>query len=821
MSKEGKTKGLFPFKPGLCTKSAHINYSQFPRSSEFETKYFEDTKEIAQKDLENIEAKKNTDYQAGITISTNRALRTKDREVKKPILEEQTKKPYFGRLDILNEEGDKETVYIGRNGMADDNDIRVYHILSAFGAIYNQSKIGDLSHDKLGEVTVNLKRQIESENGEFINFHDLKWDEEKGYFDPVLEKRLNDNAKEKLSEIWETIQAEQDLVMRKNISVPIFIQGSAGSGKTVIALHRISYLLYEHKNINPDKILIMAPNNMYLNYIKDISPDINKVNQSTFEEYCINRLPFKKNKFNMKDYFHYFKQNMEDDSEYLSIKEKGSIEYKNKLNDFLETSDFLEKYLPKEGINIEFDDVNFTFTLERIHKLAKDYIENSSFKVAKERVLKTIKQESKSKQGKKDWGFDDRGYERLIDKEILKLDKSWKIPSVFEIYFDFCTNIEVMKAIMVEEKAELIVENNKINKSKKLVTYDDLPALLFIQQKYFEGIGILHKRKNQSQPTQEGYDYVLVDEIQDYSPFHIFMIQQVVKNSRMTLLGDLGQGIFSPRGIDNWDTAFASLQGDAKDEYEYIELSTIYRSTLEIVNYANQILKPYSQDRYTLSNPIGREGPKPRHHKFNSMNNQLDQIISLCNDLDEQSFESIAIITKDWEEAFALYSGLKHKIKNVELVGESSKEITGGIIISPVYLTKGFEYDSVIIANASRDVYEDSYYSRKLLYVAVTRALHQVHVLYRNELTLPLMEIQQPSKAKNIREELKNNQKIKDEIDQSLETNKKSLITKVESELNTIFNNQAEEIYELKKKVARLEQEVEYYKKKYLKNKKG
>lgn len=437
-----KKKWRFPFKVGDSTKVAHVEYSEFPRSIEFENQYFKDTIDIAQDQLNTLKKKKNTEYTAAIDISSNTKLRKKDREEKIPKLEEQIKKPYFGRLDITNDIGDKESIYIGKDGMFDEgSNIRVYNIMSAYGAIYNQSKIGQTSHDKLGEVTINLRRHIENENAEIIDIHDLKWDQEKGYLDPVLERRLNNKAKEKLSEIWETIQAEQDLVMRQKISVPIFVQGSAGSGKTVIALHRVSYLLYENNDINPDNILILAPNKMYLNYIKDISSDVTKVNQSTFEDYCLQRLPFKKWKFKIKDYYEHFKQNLESNEvAQISIKIKGSLEYKDRLNEFLNSSDFIEKYLPEEGINLQVDKVEFSFSVDRIAELFINYTKNSSLTVSQKRVLNIIEQEAMTVARSKENNVDERKFKSHLKRAITKLEKNWRIPNVFEIYFEFCTN---------------------------------------------------------------------------------------------------------------------------------------------------------------------------------------------------------------------------------------------------------------------------------------------------------------------------------------------------------------------------------------------
>jgi DNA helicase-2/ATP-dependent DNA helicase PcrA len=82
------------------------------------------------------------------------------------------------------------------------------------------------------------------------------------------------SSSHQIKDIIATIQKEQNEAIRLGINKPVLIQGAAGSGKSTIALHRISYLLYQYKDkLFPEDILILAPNKMFLSYIQNVLPE--------------------------------------------------------------------------------------------------------------------------------------------------------------------------------------------------------------------------------------------------------------------------------------------------------------------------------------------------------------------------------------------------------------------------------------------------------------------------------------------------------------------------------------------------------------------
>lgn len=100
-------------------------------------------------------------------------------------------------------------------------------------------------------------------------------------------------VEEKLKEVVATIQKEQNDIIRWPKNLPIIVQGSAGSGKTTIALHRLAYLIYRYsETMNGKDILVLAPNKLFLDYISDILPNlgVDEVKQTTFQDLVLNHL---------------------------------------------------------------------------------------------------------------------------------------------------------------------------------------------------------------------------------------------------------------------------------------------------------------------------------------------------------------------------------------------------------------------------------------------------------------------------------------------------------------------------------------------------
>ena len=141
--------------------------------------------------------------------------------------------------------------------------------------------------------------------------------------------------------MYATIQKEQNEIIRWPKNLPIIVQGSAGSGKTTIALHRLAYLIYRYKEtMNGDEILVLAPNKLFLNYISDILPSLgaDEVNQSTFEELVLSKLKLKGKIYNKDEKLMTIIEEEDEDKKKLivnSSKVKGTMLFKIMLDRYV------------------------------------------------------------------------------------------------------------------------------------------------------------------------------------------------------------------------------------------------------------------------------------------------------------------------------------------------------------------------------------------------------------------------------------------------------------------------------------------------------
>lgn len=299
-------------------------------------------------------------------------------------------------------------------------------------------------------------------------------------------------------------------------------------------------------------------------------------------------------------------------------------------------------------------------------------------------------------------------------KLVVDYIKSIKIIKLLEHYKKIikCRN-EIIKYIDEDIYSYMLQEfNNKIKKKK--VEYEDISALLYLQYKIF-GIDKRNILK-----------HVLIDEAQDFGEFQFWIFNKILQdNKSITILGDIAQGIYSYRGVDNWNKINEIV---FNNQASIERLNNSYRTTSEIMNEANKIIEKLKEkEDINLAIPINRHGEKVNYIKANSDENRNKIIINRINELKDKGYKNIAIITKDDKECKTVFEKIKESNINIDLITEELNQYSGNTIIIPSYLSKGLEFDSVIIYDFNK--YEESNLDIKLLYVAMTRAMHTLDII--------------------------------------------------------------------------------------------
>lgn len=683
--------------------------------------------------------------------------------------EEANKEPYFGKVDFRERLGYVESIYIGKQSITSTEDgeeivvdwrtpVADLYYSGTGGSAFYKSPSGVIE----GELSLKRKFLFKDENLDRIfdeGINEIILRSGGDLVDEFLKINLEESRGKKLKEVVSTIQKEQNDIIRWPKNLPLIVQGSAGSGKTTIALHRLAYLVYRYsETIKGKDILVLAPNKIFLDYISEILPNlgVDEVNQTTFNEKVVKDLKLKTKIFSKDEKLKYLIENKGKDKDKLELLErsarfKGSIKFKEMIDRYMSFLDgdsiditdieieghvlFYKKEimrlylkdLKNYPINKRKDEINRYLSLK-----LKDRIEVICNHIDKEwdLIIKKIKLENGENENIR--SLLTEAYEER-DIKINKIRKNskatmkeyfskWRGITSKDIYvnlfkedilFDISSLGEIEEDLKVYMKEEVI--NNYNN---KITDEDDLAALLYIN---FLLEGIEEKNK---------FMHIVVDEAQDYSEFQILLISKLAKGNSLTLVGDLAQGIYYYRGIQEWDSLIENIF-DKKSTF--MELSQSYRSTIEIIDFSEPVLKAQNLN-IKISKPVLRHGDEPKIIKVQDekeISKKIDEIIEFVKDKEKNS---IAIITKDEKEAKEVEKILKKSKYNVGILKDKEK-IEKDAVIIPSYLTKGLEFDATIVFDPNFKKYEENSLDKRLLYVSLTRALHYEFIIEFEKLT--------------------------------------------------------------------------------------
>lgn len=610
--------------------------------------------------------------------------------------EQARKKPYFGRIDFRDKQiGRDEAYYIGRSVIArDPAHPEVIDWRAPIAGIYYDSSLGDVAYSVKGEgrYVVNLKRKRTYEIDQDI----LKdfYDSDVVANDELLTKYLAKNKKAVLGEIIATIQKEQNEAIRKKPQHNMIIQGAAGSGKTTVAMHRISYILYNYElEFAPRDFYIIGSNQVLLNYITGVLPELNVygVSQMTMEQLFIRLLYEDWDK----------KYTVKPVRRGITPPVKGTLTWFRALEQFCES--YEREIIPREDVVIE---KNGTLLLsaeaiERILQKSRQLSRADKISRLTEHLIAKFENEisgryySYTAEEKKRLR---RYYENYFGK------REWK-GSIFDLYDSFLL-----------EQSERGFQTEFPGTSFDVY---DLAALAY-----------LYKRIKETDIIREA-GHVIIDEAQDFGMMAYSALKYCLSTCTYTIMGDVAQNISSDYGLNDWKELRELMLPDEFDYFGLLQKS--YRNTVEISHFATNILHHGSFQVYPVQ-PIIRHGSEVRVTGCRSFEALIEEAVATVKQWQQDGRDTIAVICGDAGESEKVTNSLSGKL---ELLPNdpSSMEFHTGVMVLPLEYTKGLEFDAVLIFDASAENYPASDGYVKRLYVAATRALHELTVLYQGELT--------------------------------------------------------------------------------------
>lgn len=640
---------------------------------------------------------------------TDKIIDYEEEEHKILLLEKMIKSPYFARIDFkFDDEDEFEKIYIGRSSLRKNSyqEMYVYDWRSPIASVFYRFMTGEAFYDApCGRVTgeLNLKRQYEIKNGILEYF----FDSDVQIVDEFLRQLLSQNTTAKMKAIVETIQHEQDVVIRDMENDLLMVQGVAGSGKTSIALHRAAYLMYQglQTKLSANNIMIISPNSIFEQYISNVLPELGEDNviSSVFEDILSELLNGRKIQ-SRND----FLENLIVNSKYKEIS-RNSIEFK--------TSSFFREILDQFLIDIprqwiEFEDVYYEGKCVVSRQILKDKILGRTetplgikLEQLEDYILEQIFGTGKGRGHKEEKNLIKQEIQKFIKIDIVEL---YKILFSNEAYF-----YSLLQNSNPSQNIKNIWKYTKENLEADSLYYDDAIAIAYLYLKIYG----TNKYKNIKQ--------VVIDEAQDYYPLQYEIFNFLFSNAKFTILGDMKQTLAKKEDISFYEQIQKILN---KKKSSLIMLDKSFRCTNEILNFSLKFIEQSSQIK-----SFNRNGDSPKVYIADNSEIFIDEIVKEINLCQEKGFQSICLICKTEKNSIYLFNKIKHKL-DIQLIKNGSVSDLQGVFILPVYMSKGLEFDAVLICDADSQNYHDED-DKNLLYVACTRALHKLSLFCENEVS--------------------------------------------------------------------------------------
>lgn len=631
--------------------------------------YFIDSRnEIDNDEIANIKTELSI-AKASLTYSKSRLDR----------LKKINKSPYFGRIDFTPAGEDQEMIiYIGLHDFQHNREHMIYDWRAPVSSMFYDFKLGEANYKSPNGIkygTLSLKRQYKISAG-CIKY---MFDTSLNINDDILQQELSNATSNRMRNIINTIQSEQNNIIRNEEDLIMIIQGHAGSGKTSIALHRIAFLLYRHRQqLKSQDILIISPNKIFSDYISNVLPELGEeaLTQMSIEEVIR----------------HYFDPELD-----------FTPSYESQFDSDTALSDYMS------SLQIIADLDKYTTHLQR-NQFTPRPLTCRKITLTPEELLKY----SRRSGGKTIAERKERLYDYLVDE------------------FKFRTNQRITKQEKLQIKEQLNAMYSTIGGIKDYIHFFEfinkpelapernthLPYLHIIPYLY------LAFKLKMIAPASE-IRHIVIDEMQDYAPIMYKLLNDFFKSS-MTILGDICQSI-NACSHSSIEELQAVLPG-ANTLY----LNKSYRSTFEIMTLAQHVLP---SDNIEI---MSRHGAIPSICCCTEEQSLQKAIANKVSSLIEEGTESIAVITRTETYARALYKFIRPLLPEAHLLTQTSTSFEKGVSIVSSSIAKGLEFDHVIIPDADSDNYHTDI-DKHHLYVAITRSKHSLAIYYKGNLS-PFLE---------------------------------------------------------------------------------
>ena len=600
--------------------------------------------------------------------------------------------PYFAKVTLEMRPGrPPRDVYIGAAGMTDERSRPlVVDWRSPVAETYYNQQMGPTSFEVDGRtrnVNLTLRRQFDIVRDRL----NMYFDTTVAIQDSLLLGALKKHHTEKLQAITATIQREQNEVVRHEDVPVLLVNGIAGSGKTSVLLQRIAFLLYRNrKTLRADQVWLFTPNSVFENYIDTVLPSMGEANPQTFTWRA-----------------------------FVSAQGAGERD----LGEGSDPDTLLRMEELTHGLVIEEDDLR-EIRVDGVALLKQGQVKSavekfSEFEVGP-RFTALVKEELHDRLNRR---LSQMAKDEELQEEMLGLDVEQQV----EIFGE---------TILADDDDETLAYAKRFVEARYASAHDEIERLAWLR---FDRIGMRLLGQKALSATEwlwlrliftgvgeRDARFVMIDEVQDYTVTQLMVLARYFSRAHFLLLGDEHQAIYEgTAGFEQIAEIFRQTHGSVDE----CRLLTSYRSSPEITALFTGLLDEREQLRLTS---VQRPGVEPVIRSFA----EKDAYLAALREAVAEPGEGLTAVVA---ESDARVNWLSKQL------GDAARVIRGdvslparGVVLMPLRVAKGLEFDHVIVPDAQAEVYPDTPLARRRLYTALSRAMHRVTVLAQGEMT-PLL----------------------------------------------------------------------------------
>ncbi|MGN7251933.1 HelD family protein [Arthrobacter sp. SAFR-014] len=585
---------------------------------------------------------------------------------------------------------DGETIYLGSVAIRDEK----YDLLVAPW----QSQVGEIFYEATHEEPRGLTRKriftttfnrIESFND--VIFQELSDDISAGTFvgeqDPLLED-LGRGRGEFMRDIVRTITAAQNRIIRAPKDQLLVIQGGPGTGKTAVALHRVSWILFNYREeLQPRDVLVVGPNPTFTKYIRRVLPtlgDIDVVQQSLAQLLAGDFAPRGIDKPDV-------------------ARKKGSA----KMESIVQKGLSRRARVPADGLEVKRIDTALSVSVskEEIEQLLAG-IASSGLYSRRRAQFRAALQTAVA--GRIDAGRRDSA--PLIDRASLEEQTERVYPSLSPQQFVrelYGSKDRLVRAGATESEVELLYRPAATRIGDEPWTMADL--------------GVIDCAADAISGTLSRYGHIVVDEAQDLSYMQLRAVRRRSQNGSMTVVGDIAQAT-SAYSRKDWNQVLTTL--GTEGNFTEAELTIGYRVPAPVLAVAARVLATAAPG-LTAPEAFPRQiEEEPRWHVVASDELMDSAVLSVKEYSSRGLFVGVVVAEAQMISVRSAFrsAGIKY-----------SESADGGLsqginLVSPEE-SKGLEFDAVVVVEPAAIL--ELAQGDKLLYIALTRTVRHLDVILR------------------------------------------------------------------------------------------